>query len=152
MNFIDPDKGNDETVVRNVLQANKSLSDNETFSILQKENYKIRFLAPFSNIIEDNGMPGFFDFLSEGQITRQTFPGCLHNSDLFLKIKSKFNFKDDNEGYYMPFRNKYDDVRSTIEKIKQTTDSSVNRKPHFVYGHFMVPHMPWLFDSQEKIY
>ncbi len=150
MNFIDPGKGSDETVVRNVLQANKSLSDNETFSILQKENYRIRFLAPFSNIVEDNGMIGFFDFLSDGQITRQTFPGCLRNSELFLSLKNKFHFKSNEEGYYSPFKEKYNDIRNTVEKIKQTTDSLVNRKPHFVYGHFMVPHKPWLFDSQEK--
>jgi hypothetical protein len=150
MNFIDPDKGGDETVVRNVLQANKSLSDNETFSILQKENYKIRFLAPFSNIIEDNGMIGFFDFLSEGQITRQTFPGCLHNSEIFLTLKNKFHFKTKKEEYYSPFKEKYNDIRTTVEKIKQTADSLVNRKPHFVYGHFMVPHKPWLFDSHDE--
>jgi Sulfatase len=151
MNFIDPDKGSDQTDVRNILQANKSLSDNETFSILQKENYKIHFLAPFSNIIEDNGLNNFFSFLSEGQITRQTFPGCLHSSELFLAVKNKLHFKSNEvEYYYRPFKDKYEDIRNAVEKIKHTTDSLVNRRPHFVYGHFMVPHRPWLFDSQEK--
>jgi hypothetical protein len=150
MNFIDPVIGNNAGVARNVLQANRSLSDNETFSILQKENYKIYFLAPFSNIIQDNGLGGFFDYLSAGQITRQTFPGCLHNSAFFTLIKNKLQGSESEEEYYRPLKNKYDNIVNTAEKIKATTDSSVNRRPSFVYGHFMVPHEPPMFDVHGK--
>jgi hypothetical protein len=150
MNFIDPEKGNNAGLARNVLQANRSLSDNETFSILQKENYKIHFLAPFSNIIQDNGLGGFFDYLSAGQITRQTFPGCLHNSTFFTSIKNKWHSRVTKDEYYSPLKSKYDNIINTVEKIKATADSSVNRKPHFVYGHVMVPHEPPIFDASGK--
>jgi membrane-anchored protein YejM (alkaline phosphatase superfamily) len=31
-----------------------------------------------------------------------------------------------------------------MDQIKRTTDSATNRRPHFVYGHFMTPHEPHL--------
>jgi hypothetical protein len=150
MNFIDPDKGSNAGIAKNVLQANRSLSDNETFTILQKENYNIHFLAPFSNTIHDSGLGGFFDYLKDGQITRQTFPGCLHNSGVLATIKKNLHIKVDEEEYYKPLKNKFENIRNTVEKIKNTADSSVNRKPNFVYGHIMVPHEPPMFDGRGK--
>jgi hypothetical protein len=148
MNFIDPDKGSNGGVPRNILQANKSLSDNETFSIMQKENYRIYFLAPFRNVIQDNGLGGFFDYLSAGLITHQTFPGCFHGSTYFAFIEKKLHPSIDD--YYMPLKGKYENVINTVKKIEATTDSTVNRRPHFVYGHFLVPHDPPLFDARGK--
>jgi len=150
MNFIDPGKGSNGGVTQNVLQANKSLSDNETFSILQKENYRIYFLAPFSNIIQDNGLGGFFDYLSEGLITRQTFPGCFHGSSFFASLKKKFSASVDKDEYYTLLKSKYENTINTVNKIEATTDSTINRRPHFVYGHVLVPHDPPLFDSRGK--
>jgi hypothetical protein len=77
MNYIDARKGADGTITRNLLQANQSLSNNETFSILQKENYSIYFLAPFKNIIKENGLGEWFDYLIDHQIGMQTLPGKI---------------------------------------------------------------------------
>ncbi len=150
MNYIDPKKGSDGTIPLNVLQANESLSDNETFNILKKENYDIHFLAPFDNKIETTPTH-FFDYISNKQIQAQTLPGVFAESELWSSIAAKFfNGEDKSSLYAKSLQEKYQIIRSTVEKIKSTTDSNVNRKPHFVYGHLMVPHEPHMFDKAGK--
>jgi hypothetical protein len=147
MDYIDPEKGSDGTIPRYVLQANESLSDNETFSILKKEQYDIHFLAPFDNKIESTPTH-FFDYISNKQIQAQTLPGTFAQSDLWTNLAAKiFNGDDKSVAYAKSLKEKYQNIRSTVEKIKSTTDSSTNRKPHFVYGHIMVPHEPHMFNK-----
>jgi hypothetical protein len=150
MNFIPSKKGNDASNPRTILQSNESLSNNETFSILSKENYKINFLAPFKNSIQENDLGYFFDYLVNGQIQGQTFPGLFRHSNLFITLKDKFYTQSHKDYYYNVFEDKYQGILKTVEKIKNTTDSIVNRRPNFVYGHILVPHAPALFDSHGK--
>jgi hypothetical protein len=147
MNYIDAKKGPDGTITRNLLQANQSLSNNETFSILQKENYSINFLAPFKNSIKENGLGKWFDYLIDHQIDMQTLPGkIIAHIQWYLKT-GKWTGLNTNEVSDL-LKEKVEAIRNTVEQIKSTTDSSTNRKPHFVYGHFMTPHEPHLlFDS-----
>jgi len=145
MDYIDKKKGWDGTNDFNMFKAQKSLSDNETFSILKKEDYLIRFLAPFNNSIEKNGLEYFFDFMLDELIPNQTLPGSLGVSiNWDLKLKDSLH-------YDQYLRRKYQYIRFTEDEIKKTTDSSSNRKPHFVYGHFMITHEPHVFDSTGKI-
>lgn len=150
MDYIDKNLGGDGTVIPNLLKANQSLSNNETFSILKKENYSIRFIAPFNNTIEENGLEHFFDYIIDGQIPSQTLPGSV-GVTLMSDLKSGGlpYFKDSME-FNEHLKQKYKSVRLTIDQIKKTTDSASNRKPHFVYGHILVPHVPHLFDSNGK--
>jgi hypothetical protein len=150
MDYIDKNAGGNGTVIPNLLKANQSLSNNETFSILKKENYSIRFIAPFNNTIEENGLDHFFDYLVDGQIPGQTLPGSL-GITIMSGLKSGYRpyFKD-SMAFNEHLQQKYKSVRLTVDKIKETTDSSTNRKPHFIYGHILVPHVPHLFDSSGK--
>jgi hypothetical protein len=150
MNFIPSDKGNDASITKNILRSNKSLSDNETFSILSKENYKINFIAPFRNSIQENDLGYFFDYLVAGQIQGQTFPGCLRRSNFFITIRNKLYTNSHIDSYYKVFEDKYQNILKTVDKIKKTTDSTINRRPNFVYGHILVPHAPALFDAHGK--
>ena len=150
MNFIPADKGNDASVAKNILRSNKSLSDNETFSILSKENYDINFLAPFRNSIQYNGLGYFFDYLVTGQIEGQTFPGCFRRSNFFISLRNLVYNHSHIDYYYNVFNDKYQNILKTVAAIKNTTDSNTNRKPHFVYGHILVPHAPPLFDANGK--
>ena len=150
MNYIDPKKGGDGTVAKNVLQANESLSDNETFSILKKENYNIHFFAPFNNKIQQGNLGHFFDYIGQKQIQKQTLPGFLFDSKIWNLISGKL-FKDNTSSDYdRSLKEKYQLIRTTVDEVKSTTDSSTNRKPNFVYGHIMVPHEPHLFNSEGK--
>jgi hypothetical protein len=145
MDYIDKKMGWDGTNDFNMFKAQKSLSNNETFSILKKEDYLIRFLAPFNNSIENNGLEYYFDFMLDELIPNQTLPGSLGVSvNWGLKLKDSLN-------YNRYLNRKYQYIRLTADEVKNTTDSSSNRKPHFVYGHFLITHEPHVFDSTGKI-
>lgn len=147
MNYIDQEKGDKGSSV-NDLKANQSLSINETFCILKKENYTIRFIAPFNNSIEENELIHYFNYLSEEQLYSSTFLERFKKDILW-----NFKKKDSGESVKFPdsYSRKAEDLALTIAKIKATTDSSINRKPKFVYGHFMITHDPHLFDSTGNI-
>jgi hypothetical protein len=146
MNYIDAKKGIDATIKSNILQANKSISDNEAFSILKKENYSIDFLAPFKNSIQENGLGQFFEYLVDKQIANQTLPGRIYDNYLFTHLADKWAAMHDSTPP-KSILDKYAFVRSTVDQVKKSADSTVNRAPHFVYAHIMVPHDPPLFNS-----
>lgn len=146
MNYLEKEKGHEGSAV-NYLKATKSLSTNETFCMLKKEHYLIRFLAPFDNSIEENGLFSYFDYLSYEEVYFSTLLGRFKKDVLW-------NFKPLNSGRSNKpslGTRKADDLKLTIEKVKATVDTSINRKPKFVYGHFLIPHEPHIFDSTGKI-
>lgn len=147
MNYIDSKKGANAGNPKSILQANESLSNNETFDILKKENYSINFLAPFKNNIQENNLGHFFEYLSDKQVSRQTLVGSLYDSRIWHYLSNKWTNTSDSITYKKPLLEKFRLIRSTVDKIKSTVDSTTNRAPHFVYGHIMVPHEPPLFDS-----
>ncbi|PWT71986.1 MAG: hypothetical protein C5B59_16790 [Bacteroidetes bacterium] len=147
MNYIDAKKGSDATVTRNILQANQSVSDNETFNILQQENYSINFIAPFKNRIRENGLGKWFDYLIDHQIDMQTLPGKIIAHIKWHSQTGKWSDLDD-DWYENILNTKLELLKNTLDQIKKSTDSNTDRQPHFVYGHFMIPHEPHLsFDS-----
>jgi len=151
MNYLDAKKGSDATIARNLLQATQSLSNNETFSILQKENYSIDFLAPFKSTLKENGKGQFFDYIVDHQIDMQTLPGKIIAHIRSYLLMGKFTGINPNESSRL-LTDKIKAIGSTIDRIKSSTDSTVNRKPHFVYGHFFSPHAPHLlFDSAGRL-
>ena len=142
MNYFNREKVSKGSRV-NELQATRSLSKNETFCILEKENYVTRFIAPFNNSIEKNGLSYYFDFLSEEQLYLATFFGRFKKDILWNFTRIKVD-----DGTTPPsYVKKAKDLKTTISKIKEATELSIERKPKFVYGHFMVTHEPHLFDS-----
>ena len=146
MNYLPRETGEIGTA-RNYLLANRSISTNETFCLLKKESYTIRFIAPFSNAIEQNEIRPFFDELFERQLSASTFWGRFRKDVYWNFQKTGKISKDPPQGD----QRKAEEVAFTVKKIKSTTDSLVNRKPKFVYGHFMITHEPHVFDSTGKI-
>src|SRR5215204_103840 len=147
MNYFDGEKVSKGSRV-NELQATRSLSKNETFCILEKENYLIRFIAPFNNSIEKNGLAYYFDYLSEEQLYIATFFGRF-KKDILWNFR---RLEVDQPGANPPSHTKkVKDLNITISKIKGTTEASIERKPKFVYGHFMVTHEPHIFDSTGRV-
>jgi sulfatase-like protein len=146
MNYIDPRKGSNASIPKNILEANESMSNNETMDILKKENYSINFLAPFKNCIQENNLGHFFEYLSDRQIARQTLIGSLRDSKAWHYVLNKWSNTNDSLTYQEPLLKKLGLIRNTVAEIEGTVDSTTNRKPHFVYGHIMVPHEPPLFD------
>ncbi len=147
MDYIDRKLGGDGTVISNLLKANQSLSNNETFSILQKENYSIHFIAPFKNSIQENGLEHFFDYLVDEHISKQTLAGTLGETILSNLKSGSAHHSKDSAAFAEEIQQKCKSIKSTVSQVEQTTDSSVNRKPNFVYGHILVPHVPHIFNS-----
>jgi hypothetical protein len=147
MDFIDPKKGSDATVAKNILQANQSLSDNETFCILEKENYLLRFVAPFNNRIEENGLGHYFDYLKDDQLYRQTLIGSL-DADISWNFKvGKWTAPKDSLAEYNKQKAVYLTSLNAIRQVEATADNQKSRRPQFVYGHFLILHEPHVFDS-----
>jgi len=148
MDYIqDSKKSADATIPLNILQSIQSLSDNESFCILKKEGYKIRFLAPFRNSIEDNKQERYFDDLIDDQIYRQTLPGSIRSDILWNFKTGKLAVINDSANQSENLNQKIKSIHYTIQEIKFTADNSKNRKPQFVYGHFLITHGPHIFDS-----
>ncbi|HEX4851503.1 MAG TPA: sulfatase-like hydrolase/transferase, partial [Puia sp.] len=153
MDYLDPGKGNDATSGRNVLQSNNSMSDNQLFCILKKENYSLQFHAPFSNSIEEDSLGHYFDYLPEGQLYRQTLPGSI---SLDIAWNFSKNRQNDIFGRWKDLDRGAETLAKANQKliglIKSSTDSTSAREPHFVYGHFLITHEPHLFDNQGKLH
>jgi hypothetical protein len=152
MDYLDPEKGKDATIGRNVLQSNKSMSDNQLFCILKKENYSLQFLAPFSNSIQEDSLGHYFDYLPDGQLYRQTMPGSI-------ALDIGWNFSSRQNDYFGRWKNLERDAeamaranKKLISLIKSSADSSSSRNPHFVYGHFLITHEPHLYDKQGRLH
>jgi hypothetical protein len=150
MDYLNNKVGGDGTIIPNVLKANQSLSNNETFSILKKENYAIHFIAPFKNTVQENGLGHFFDYLIDGQIPSQTLPASMGQAILSDLKATRYYEKKDSTNFEEEIREKCAQIKNTIDQVKQTTDSIINRKPNFVYGHILVPHVPHIYDSTGK--
>jgi hypothetical protein len=153
MDYIrDVKKSVDATIPLNILQSIRSLSDNETFCILKKENYKIRFLAPFSSTIEKNKIEHYFDDLITDQIYRQTLPGSIKADLLWNFETGKLAVNADTADQYGYLTQKFKSIQYTIDEIKSVVNNEENRKPQFIYGHFLITHGPHIFDSSGRFF
>ena len=123
------------------------MSDNQLFCILQKENYSLKFHAPFRNSIQEEGLGHYFDYLPNGQYYRQTLPGSI-------SMDIGWNFSSRKNDFFGRWKNLDQDARTMaranqklIGLIKLAVDPSGLRMPQFVYGHFLITHEPHLYDS-----
>lgn len=156
MNYIDKEKGTRGDDPRYILQSVKSISDNETLCILEKENYSFRFITPFVNRIETTDQIQEFGDFPKGQLYNQTLPARL-SKDILWKWPALNRFvinyvlANKDTPAYNDINKRKEGLVTSIEKIKATAQSSINRKPAFTYGHFMITHEPHLFDSTGNI-
>ena len=147
MDYIyDVKKSMNATIPLNILQGIQSSSDNETFCILHKENYNIRFLAPFRNSIEDNNLEHYFDDLIDDQIYRQTLPGSIEADILWHFTSGKWAMINDTARFKKNLQKRFESIQRTVREVKATANTN-ERKPQFVYGHFLITHGPHIFDS-----
>jgi len=152
MDYIyDSKKSTNATVPTNVLQSVKSISDNETFCILKKEQYSIRFLAPFRNSFEENKLEHYFDNLADDQLWSQTLPGSIE-SDILWNFKSgKWKILHEKSRNDTSGNIRFNSILATINQVEATSNQTKNRKPQFIYGHFLITHHPHIFDSTGKL-
>ena len=140
MNYLNSESATKGNIPLLMLRAQKSLSYNETINILSREGYTIRFFAPFENKWDDIGLYHQFNAFPFKELYNETFPMRFRRDILW-------NFLNLENATYEDFRKRAEDAKITMDELKKSTDSSGNRPPRFIYGHFMITHQPHLFDS-----
>lgn len=131
--------------------GSSSFKDNSLFRILQKENYKINSYQPIS--FDNTQWPGesYFTNLKKYHYSFKTLPGRIYK-DIFwnysrIDIDFIHNYQLDLINKRSIGKKKHFDT--TISLVKESC--SQTGKPKFIYGHFMLPHDPYVFDSTGKL-
>ncbi len=128
-----------------------SILDNSLFSILKKEQYRIHNLQPISFNNPQWPLDPYFNDLKERHFFFKTFPGRIYR-DIF------WNYNQIEIGLIKKIQHALIDKRNEeIEKRLQYTKQAIENTcskvgpPKFVYGHFMLPHEPYVFDRNGRI-
>ena len=128
-----------------IQKASPALMNNSLTKILRKEDYEIYQYQPLStNNSEWDGQLFFVEIMSLSYYYK-TLPGRLDRDlswhlggvDLAKKAK-RFVVNRNNISHKK-------NILYTIDRIKTSCKDTV--LPKFVYGHFMLPHEPFIFDS-----
>ena len=128
-----------------------SILDNSLFSILKKEGYEIHSYQPVS--FDNKDWPGnsYFSSLKKYHYYFKTLPGRIYRDVFWNYSRIDVDFIKSNQMKIIDFRNrekkKYFDT--TVALIKKSC--AQNGIPKFIYGHFMLPHEPYTFDSTGNV-
>ncbi len=128
-----------------------SILDNSLFSILKKEGYQTSSFQPISfNNTDWPGTP-YFNSLKESHFYYKTLPGRVYRDIFWNYSKIDISFIKEQQMQIIDSRNreKKTFLDTTITLIKNSC--SKTGRPKFIYGHFMLPHDPYTFDSTGKI-
>ena len=148
MNYLPQKFGSIGTIPSLMLRGVNSMTDNETFCILKKLGYDIRFLAPFNSTIEDIGLFKEFNDFGEKQLYNQTFPIRAQRDIGWNFIKRPKTPEDDPA--YKNFVQRATDIQTTIDSVKSSAFSAA-KSNKFIYAHLMITHQPHLFDSSGNL-
>ncbi|TWI79371.1 sulfatase-like protein [Lacibacter cauensis] len=127
--------------------GSSSFKDNSLFRILQKENYVVNSYQPISFNNEQWPGDSYFTNLKKYHFSFKTLPGRIYK-DIFwnyTRINIDLIHKHQLDLIHQRSVVKKTYFDTTISLVKQSC--SQTGKPKFVYGHFMLPHEPYVFDS-----
>ncbi|GAB4092206.1 hypothetical protein [Flaviaesturariibacter terrae] len=146
MNYIDSSRERRGNDAETVLQAVRSLSDNEVFRILRKEGYELRFEAPFDNRINPQPTLNEFGDFAYKATFGPTLPGRYWRErgrpidPLAPLFAAEYRYDD-------PVKRRQD-LAHYRSALAAAIDSNDSRAPRFVYQHLLITHHPYLFDAQ----
>lgn len=131
--------------------GSSSFKDNSLFRILQKENYLIKSYQPIS--FENEQWPGesYFTNLKKYHFAFKTLPGRIYKDIFWNFSRIDIDFVHKRQLSILAKRNlnkkTYNDT--TISLVKESCLKTGS--PKLIYGHFMLPHDPYVFDSTGKL-
>ncbi len=128
-----------------------SILDNSLTDILKKENYQVYQYQPIAFANKDWPYESYFQSLKDKHYYFKTLPGRVYR-DIFWNYKRvDLELIRNQQVKILEQRNarKKEYLLTTKELIKKTC--ALNGKQKFVYGHFMIPHDPYVFDSTGNI-
>ena len=128
-----------------------SILNNSLTSILQKEGYAIHQYQPVSINNADWPIENYFQYLKDQHFFFKTFPGRIYR-DVFWNYTSinnqfikKIQLQVKNGRYERHKRF----VDTAFLLVKNSCSKTGN--PRFVYGHFMIPHDPYVFTRKGEL-
>lgn len=128
-----------------------SILNNSLTSILQKEGYAIHQYQPVSINNADWPIENYFQYLKDQHFFFKTFPGRIYR-DVFwnyTSINNQFIKKIQlqvKKGRYERHKRFVDTAFSLVKNSCSKTGN-----PRFVYGHFMIPHDPYVFTRKGEL-
>lgn len=129
----------------------EALKNNSLYQILNSENYTIHNYEALSSNNPNWIEPSFFDYLRTQHYYSKTLMGRFHRDIFWNFVPTNVSFIEKRQIESINRRNelqkKYLDKTISLVKRACVTTS----RPKFVYGHFMVTHDPYLFDSAGQI-
>lgn len=133
-------------------KAGVSIIDNSLTRILRRKNYDIKQFQPVSFLDTDLPNASFFNSLITMNYFYQTLPGRIYkdlswniNRIKLPQFKNYLISKIEKQN-----KQHQQTVFKTIELVKKTCTKE-KEKSQFVYGHFILPHDPYIFDSTGSI-
>jgi len=128
-----------------------SFLDNSLFAVLKKEGYNIHSYQPISFNNKDWPGKSYFNGLRKNHFYYKTLPGRIFRDIFWNYSKIDIGFIKQMQMQIIEDRNiekktYFDTTRALIKNA-----SSFTGKPKFVYGHFMLPHDPYIFDSSGHV-
>jgi hypothetical protein len=125
---------------KSYLYATNSFLKNSLMSILKKEGYSIFQYQPISFGIKDlPGKPFFYKYRYY-HFFYKTLPGRIHR-DIYWNLRIKRRVQNMTKNY----KEKDRVLKYITQKVKASASKNGGQK--FVYGHFLIPHDPYIYDS-----
>jgi Sulfatase len=128
-----------------------SILDNSLTDILKKEGYQIFQYQPIAFSNKDWPYESYFQSLQDKHYYFKTLPGRIFRDIFWNYRRVNFDMIQNQQIKLIEQRNtkKRGYLNKTKDLIKQSC--SLSGKQKFVYGHFMIPHDPYVFDSSGNI-
>lgn len=128
-----------------------SILNNSLFRILKQEGYTIKSYQPIS--FDNKDWPGdsYFSSFKKYHYSFKTLPGRIYRDVFWNYNRIDVDFIKERQFKIISNRNneKKAYLDTTMALIKQSCSTSGKQK--FIYGHFMIPHDPYTFDSTGKV-
>lgn len=128
-----------------------SMLNNSLFSILKKEGYQTYSYQPVSFANADWPGESYFNYLRKNHFYFKTLPGRIYRDVFWNYSKINVEFVKEKQMDIINVRNQQKKLLfdTTISLVKNSSFKTT--KPKFIYGHFMIPHDPYTFDSAGNV-
>ncbi|HMP88203.1 MAG TPA: sulfatase-like hydrolase/transferase, partial [Lacibacter sp.] len=139
------------SITRNYTDAfyrgNRSLDDNSLFRLLQQQDYRVVTAHPLSLNGAGTKYPTYFSYMKVQHYLYQTLPGRLYR-DLGFHLKHSRPFRP----LYRMLQQQQNQrltayLQESVSAVKATASRDTAQAPRFVYGHFTLPHEPYVFHT-----
>ncbi|MBK8088638.1 MAG: sulfatase-like hydrolase/transferase [Chitinophagaceae bacterium] len=128
-----------------------SILNNSLFSILKKEGYQTKSYQPVSYANPDWPGVSYFNSLKESHYYYKTLPGRIYRDVFWNYSKIDIGFIKEQQMQIIDVRNNEKKLLFDTTKALIKNSCSQTGHPKFIYGHFMLPHEPYTFDSTGKV-